>query len=560
MARGGSATSSKYAADIGAGYDGSGVYRIEITGGSVYPASSDSEQYFNNSDSSDAIPVNDSNSQVYKVMLHGFTPYARVDLGMVGYGTNDVYADASGRVHLWLAPGLYRFLDGSATSRCVRVNSDGSHDFIDMPASYGVEVNGVDVSMLSGEGWSMDPTTSNLVITADCTLSGTNTAGQVLCTLKGVQLHVAFSNLWLEATGAARPPLAVDEGLFAYVTFGGTNNFVAAPNLAAIEVPANSWISLDGEGWLMATGGVSAASIGASAGMAMQQERVWINSGNIAAEKIFGARIHGGNIAASEFITPTPVNWNGDTVYRVKFSGFTPGEPVKFEENIHGLFHDYKANGILADGNGDVYLWLPNGNYSIYANGQMYVAVVNGAPTNAVPSDVEVYVNGVNVGTIIGNGWVYDPGAKLLKINWAQPYTLSGSNTTGAVRIETMTNSWLTFDKLHLSGYDGVSPITAASNSTMTVTLTNSSSIVNSSASGAMSAIDVPATINAVGFAGLIVVFNPIMAGDVLSLRAFDRDPDNSFAPHVPLLLTCSFSQARKRQAGQLPAPIPEPR
>ena len=188
------------------------------------------------------------------------------------------------------------------------------------------------------------------------------------------------------------------------------------------------------------------------------------------------------------------MNWNGDTVYRVKFSGFTPGEPVKFEENIHGLFHDYKANGILADGNGDVYLWLPNGNYSIYANGQMYVAVVNGAPTNAVPSDVEVYVNGVNVGTIIGNGWVYDPGAKLLKINWAQPYTLSGSNTTGAVRIETMTNSWLTFDKLHLSGYDGVSPITAASNSTMTVTLTNSSSIVNSSASGAMSAIDVPAT------------------------------------------------------------------
>lgn len=494
IARGGSATSSKYAADIGAGYDSTGVYSIEITGGSVYPASSDSAKYFNKSDSSVAIPVNGNSRQVYKVMLYGFTPYAKVDLGMVGYGTNDVYADASGRVFLWLEPGLYRFLDGSAKSRCVRVKSDGTHDFIDVPESYGVEVNGVDVSMLSGECWSMDPTTSNLVITANCTLSGTNTSGQVLCTLKGTQLYVAVSNLWLEATDATRPPLTVDEGLFAYVTFGGTNNFVAAPNFAAIEVPTNSWISLSGDGWLMATGGVSAASIGASAGMAMKQERVWINSGNIAAEKISGARIHGGNIAASESITPTPVNWNGDTVYRVKFSGFTPGEPVSFEENIHGLFHDYKANGILADGNGDVYLWLPNGNYSIYANGQMHIAAVKDALTNAAPSDVEVFVGGVNVGALIGNGWVYDPSAKLLTINWPQPYTLSGSNATGAVRIETKTNSWLTFDGLNLSGYDGVSPITVAENTTMMVTLTNSSSIVNSSSSGAMYAIDIPAT------------------------------------------------------------------
>ncbi|MBQ4385404.1 MAG: InlB B-repeat-containing protein [Kiritimatiellae bacterium] len=494
IARGGSATSSKYAADIGAGYDSTGVYSIEITGGSVYPASSDSAKYFNKSDSSVAIPVDGNSRQVYKVMLNGFTPYAKVDLGMVGYGTNDIYADASGSVFLWLAPGLYRFLDGSAKSCCVRVKSDGTHDFIDVPESYGVEVNGVDVSMLSGECWSMDPTTSNLVITANCTLSGTNTSGQVLCTLKGTQLYVAVSNLWLEATDATRPPLTVDEGLFAYVTFGGTNNFVAAPNFAAIEVPTNSWISLEGEGWLMATGGVSAASIGASAGMAMKQERVWINSGNIAAEKISGARIHGGNIAASESITPTPVDWNGDTVYRVKFSGFTPGEPVSFEENIHGLFHDYKANGILADGNGDVYLWLPNGNYSIYANGQMYVAAVSGAPTNAAPSDVEVFVDGVNVGALIGNGWVYDPSAKLLTINWPQPYTLSGSNTTGAVRIETTKDSWLTFDGLNLSGYNSVSPITVAENTTMMVTLTNSSSIVNSSSSGAMYAIDIPAT------------------------------------------------------------------
>ena len=124
----------------------------------------------------------------------------------------------------------------------------------------------------------------------------------------------------------------------------------------------------------------------------------------------------------------------------------------------------------------------------------MYVAAVNGGATDATPSDVEVYVNGVSVSTLIGNGWTYDPGAKLLKIIWAQPFKLTGSNSTGAVRIETTANSWLTFDGLNLSGYNGVSPITVAENTTMTVTLTNSSSIVNSSASGAMSAIDLPAT------------------------------------------------------------------
>ena len=205
-------------------------------------------------------------------------------------------------------------------------------------------------------------------------------------------------------------------------------------------------------------------------------------------------RLRAADASSDAFIAPTPVDWNGNTVYRVKFSGFTPGEPVALTENIYGLFSNYRVNGILADFEGNVYLWLPNGNYSIYANGQMYVAVVNNAPTTAAPSDVEVFVNGVNVGALIGSGWTYDPGEKLLQIGYPQLYTLSGSNATGAVRIEAAATCWLTFDNLNLSGYDGVSPITVADGSTVTVTLTNSSSIVNSSTSGAMSAINLPDT------------------------------------------------------------------
>ena len=55
--------------------------------------------------------------------------------------------------------------------------------------------------------------------------------------------------------------------------------------------------------------------------------------------------------------------------------------------DISGL-NGYGTRDLYADANGDVYLWLPDGDYSFTVNGRSYTATVDGADTVAVVDPV----------------------------------------------------------------------------------------------------------------------------------------------------------------------------
>ena len=173
---GGTSYSSDYAADIGTGFKGTGVYTIEISGGNVCLTSSNSDKYFNQSGISSAFPVNSGRQKVYKVTLDGFTPREKVDIELSGYGTNDIYADVGGYVYLWLAPGDYT-VKRDGRRYALTVNPDGTWTMELM--RIGVSVGGNDVGEASGTGWNYDYDTATLSISGAQVVSGTNTLGEV---------------------------------------------------------------------------------------------------------------------------------------------------------------------------------------------------------------------------------------------------------------------------------------------------------------------------------------------------------------------------------------------
>ena len=67
------------------------------------------------------------------------------------------------------------------------------------------------------------------------------------------------------------------------------------------------------------------------------------------------------------------------TVYCVTVPGLAPDAAVTLE-NLPG----YGTNDIVADEDGKIYLYLPNGTYSFTANGKSYSATVADGPTTAV--------------------------------------------------------------------------------------------------------------------------------------------------------------------------------
>ena len=166
-------------------------------------------------------------------------------------------------------------------------------------------------------------------------------------------------------------------------------------------------------GTVFAQGGAGGADIGPGR-----------NSVNAGANTFTGGSIW---LAAGD-VSLQPSN-NTEQVFCAVVSGFAPGARVEFT-NRGTLPTYYVTDGIYADNDGIIYLWLPDGTYAFTANGrECTVTIQDGVgPTGVTVNGVDVAFAGPP-----GSGWVYDGNARTLTLSGAGPFLLSGINTIGGV-------------------------------------------------------------------------------------------------------------------------------
>ena len=305
--------------------------------------------------------------------------------------------------------------------------------------------------------------------------------------------NIVFSNLCLKATGNRQTPFAIASNATVSVEFTGTNTLAAGKYCAALEVPYESCVSIGGDGWLCAAGGGgdgwSYPGIGASAEMYQAVSNVVIRSGNIVAttpedfiDSISGALVAGGNVNMRD--SNSAVNSDGALLDRVKVANLPAGKAVE----ITGLPAYYDVSNICADDSGNIYLWLPRGNYAFTVDGTKYFAGVAGSATTALVQDVDVTINGESVCTLSGGGWYYDVADRTLYVTNQGTYTVTGTNDEGKVAIYLKAEDGpveLVLKDLHLSGYtreDLYSPIVLSdiwNQQPVTLTLVSSNSLVS---------------------------------------------------------------------------------
>jgi hypothetical protein len=141
----------------------------------------------------------------------------------------------------------------------------------------------------------------------------------------------------------------------------------------------------------------------------------------------------GGSIGlTNDSISPAPSN-NTDWVFCATLTGFKSHAPIE----ITGLPAYYGTTDIFADNGGAIHLWLPDGHYDFTANARRFVVTIqNGA----------VHIHGLTGVTVNGEeiafgsadpaaGWRYNATTCTLSLTNAGPFTISGTNTAGKVRV-----------------------------------------------------------------------------------------------------------------------------
>jgi len=140
-----------------------------------------------------------------------------------------------------------------------------------------------------------------------------------------------------------------------------------------------------------------------------------------------GGTIRSGGVSPS----PVPCNNTDDPLACAVVAGFEPDAPVVFASSGPGLPDYYGTNDIFADDGGCIYLWLPEGDYVLTANGRTCTAKVkDGVGSSGVT------VNGEDVAfdSLVQNpGWTYTSSTRTLALDGAGPFTLSGGNAVGGV-------------------------------------------------------------------------------------------------------------------------------
>ena len=438
------ATSQSYAAAIGGGYEGGGIVRI--TGGTVVAAANKISDYAptdigagRNAGAKGVVLVtggsvhatkkgivdpvaSNATERVWCVEFPGFTPNAAVDLGEVklngaawAYGAESIFADADGKIYLWLPGGENVVLVGGRLWY-----ADVTGDAVTTAVLYenmrptGVFVDGVEVARGWGEGWEWWPGTSKLTLAGDgpFVISGTNVEGKVRVRVE-TESTVTLSNLCLKATESRCTPFAITSNLAARVWFTGTNTLEAGRYCAALEVPGVSDLEIGGDGWLNAKGGAVSDSwgcpaIGISDGMYYEWGHgITITGGNFVAlsgavgtvDGIDDSVVFGGNIYIGKdpyYYTHDALAINaktpqGDNAACIEVPELEPNAPVVFT----GLPDYYNASNIVANAEGKVYIYLKATETTYFiANGQLYRVVAT--DSSAANTAQKVVYSGVD--------------------------------------------------------------------------------------------------------------------------------------------------------------------
>jgi len=310
--------------------------------------------------------------------------------------------------------------------------SDNSFAIKSSGVTVGVTVDGTDVGLLSGPGWTYDPDAKQLTLAADCTLSGSNDVGAV-SVLVSTNCTVTLSNLCLRCSDGytTYAPVLLDDNVAATLVLVGDNTLRAVQPRAGIGVPPGSSLTVTGDGRLDAAGGYMSAGIGGwlttgCGSVSIEGGIITLGRGSEAAcigGGSYGAggdvAISGGTILLREYTSApipnsigrghsstgsdgsltitggslgeisssgtraldlsllgsAPTNAAGEVLSCVVISNQIPGGAVVFK----GLPAYYGTDGIVADANGNIFLWLPAGDWSGIVTDIVYPVYLDGA-------------------------------------------------------------------------------------------------------------------------------------------------------------------------------------
>lgn len=150
------------------------------------------------------------------------------------------------------------------------------------------------------------------------------------------------------------------------------------------------------------------------------------------------------------------------TINGGKYDGCVHGSDGNGTILLTGGFFNKSKNGSITSYNHDTTKYFDNG------DGYWRVVPIGWNP-------VGVKVNGVDLADAPGAGWTYADG--VLSLTNAQAYTLSGANTTGAVRIEVTANANVTLNNLELVCDSATADLIRFSGANATLTLSGTSTV-----------------------------------------------------------------------------------
>ena len=266
-----------WGSDIGRGAQNSGG-SVTILGGSVLDVSGHI-----------APAPNANNVRVWRVTVTNLEANATATVtGLGDYGTNDIVADASGKIYLWLPNGIHNFSVNGADYVARVANANTTARF--SSELTGVTVNGVDAVFGSGDGWYYDASTNCVKVTGGggtYVLSGTNTSGQVMFSID-CSATVTLDNLCIKAPwqgdgGGVIKMLKL--GTDVKLLLSGTNKLELAAGSAAAGIFVRyAKLTIDNApgccGSLTVTGGRWGAGIG---GYCSENGEIVIDGGDITA-------------------------------------------------------------------------------------------------------------------------------------------------------------------------------------------------------------------------------------------------------------------------------------
>ena len=250
----------------------------------------------------------------------------------------------------------------------------------------GITVGGTDIGTGSGTGWTYDWTNGVLSLTAagEYLLGGTNSAMRAVSVCAKADVSVRADKLVL-----------------------------ASPSGASAFFLSKSSVKLTFAGGTMSAGTITN-----------------------------GVTVLGGSIDV-KFTKDKPKNADGTTLRRVKVGGF--GRFAKVE--LAGL-GDYDTEGIYANGNGEIFLYLPEAVNRFTANGaDMVVTTYKGETVARRYVPTGVFVNGVDVAMFSGDGWRNEDGLVSLTQE-KKTYEITGTNTENEISFMAMRNATLRLSNL----------------------------------------------------------------------------------------------------------------